>query len=247
MASQELVLLVTGGSRGIGAACAKLAGTRGFQVGINYVRDRRAADEVVRAVEAAGGEALAIQGDMKAEADVDRVLQTLEHEFGRLTHLVYSSGITGAPSRLEAAETDTLREVLDLNVLGALLCVRAAVPRMSTKHGGTGGAIVLISSAAATLGSPGEYVWYAASKGAIDSMTVGLARELAADNIRVNAVAPGLIATGIHSPGRIERMAPGVPVGRAGSPEEVAEAILFLLSDAASYATGTVLRVAGGR
>jgi NAD(P)-dependent dehydrogenase (short-subunit alcohol dehydrogenase family) len=247
MAPQKPVLLVTGASRGIGAACAKLAGAHRFKVGINYLRDRRAADEVVGAIRASGGNAVAIQGDMKAEADVERVVQTLEREFGRLTHLVYNSGITGAPSRLEAAKTETLREVLDLNVLGALLCVRAAVPRISTKHGGAGGAIVLISSAAATLGSPGEYVWYAASKGAVESMTVGLARELATDEIRVNAVAPGLIATGIHPPGRLERMAPAVPVGRAGTAEEVGEAILFLLSDAASYVTGTVLRVAGGR
>jgi NAD(P)-dependent dehydrogenase (short-subunit alcohol dehydrogenase family) len=184
---------------------------------------------------------------MKVEADIDRALETLEREFGRLTHLVYNSGITGPPSRLEAAKTESLREVLDLNVLGALFCVRAAVPRISTKQGGGGGAIVLISSAAATLGSPGEYVWYAASKGAIDAMTIGLARELAGDKIRVNAVAPGLIATEIHRPGRLERMAPAVPMERAGSTEEVAEAILFLLSDAASYVTGTVLRVAGGR
>ncbi|HEX9321761.1 MAG TPA: SDR family oxidoreductase [Xanthobacteraceae bacterium] len=247
MASQKPVLLITGGSRGIGAACARLAGARGFQVGVNYLRDRRAADGVVAEVEAAGGKAIAIQGDMKAEADVDRVLQTLERELGRLSHVVYNSGITGAGSRLEAAKTETLREVLDLNVLGALLCLRAAVPRISTKHGGAGGAIVLISSAAATLGSPGEYVWYAASKGAIESMTIGLARELAADKIRVNAVAPGLIATEIHPPGRLERLAPAVPMGRAGSAEEVAEAIVFLLSDAASYVTGTVLRVAGGR
>ena len=247
MASQKPVLLITGGSRGIGAACARLAGARGFQVGVNYLRDRRAADGVVAEVEAAGGKAIAIQGDMKAEADGDRVLQTLERELGRLSHVVYNSGITGAGSRLEAAKTETLREVLDLNVLGALLCLRAAVPRISTKHGGAGGAIVLISSAAATLGSPGEYVWYAASKGAIESMTIGLARELAADKIRVNAVAPGLIATEIHPPGRLERLAPAVPMGRAGSAEEVAEAIVFLLSDAASYVTGTVLRVAGGR
>jgi NAD(P)-dependent dehydrogenase (short-subunit alcohol dehydrogenase family) len=247
MGSQRPVLLVTGGSRGIGGACAKLAGARGFKVGVNYVRDRRAADEVVGAMRASGGQAIALQGDMEVEADVDRVLQTLEREFGRLTHLVYNSGITGPPSRLEAAKTESLREVLDLNVLGALFCVRAAVPRISAKQGGGGGAIVLISSAAATLGSPGEYVWYAASKGAIDAMTIGLARELAGDKIRVNAVAPGLIATEIHPPGRLERMAPAVPMERAGSAEEVAEAILFLLSDAASYVTGTVLRVAGGR
>jgi NAD(P)-dependent dehydrogenase (short-subunit alcohol dehydrogenase family) len=244
---QKPVLLITGASRGIGAACARLAGARGFQVGVNYLRDRCAADEVVAAVETKGGKALAIQGDMKAEADIARVLQTLERAFGRLTHLVYNSGTTGTPSRLEAAKTDMLREVLDLNVLGALLCVRAAVPRISTQHGGVGGAIVLISSGAASLGSPGEYVWYAASKGAIDSMTIGLSRELAGDGIRVNGVAPGLIATEIHRPGRLERLAPAVPMARAGSAEEVAEAVLFLLSDAASYVTGATLRVAGGR
>jgi NAD(P)-dependent dehydrogenase (short-subunit alcohol dehydrogenase family) len=244
---QKPVLLITGASRGIGAACAKLAGARGFQVGVNYLRDRRAADEVIAAIEANGGKALAIRGDMKAEADIARVLESLERAFGRLTHLVYNSGITGTPSRLEAAKTDMLREVLDLNVLGALLCVRAAVPRISTQHGGAGGAIVLISSAAASLGSPGEYVWYAASKGAVDSMTIGLARELAGDGIRVNGVAPGLIATEMHRPGRLERLAPAVPMARAGSAQEVAEAVLFLLSDAASYVTGATLRVTGGR
>jgi NAD(P)-dependent dehydrogenase (short-subunit alcohol dehydrogenase family) len=241
------VLLVTGAGRGIGAATAKLAGARGFEIAVNYLRDRPAAEAVVAAIRSSDGNAVAIQGDMRSETDVSRVLEAAERDLGRLTHLVYNSGIVGPPSRLEAAATQTLRDVLDLNVLGALLCARAAIPRISTKHGGRGGAIVLVSSAAATLGSAGEYVWYAASKGAIDSMTIGLARELAGDGIRVNAVAPGLIATGIHAAGRLERLAPAVPAGRAGSAEEVAEAILFLLSDAASYVTGTVLRVAGGR
>jgi NAD(P)-dependent dehydrogenase (short-subunit alcohol dehydrogenase family) len=241
------VLLVTGAGRGIGAATAKLAGARGFEIAVNYLRDRPAAEAVVAAIRSSDGNAVAIQGDMRSETDVSRALEAAERDLGRLTHLVYNSGIVGPPSRLEAAATQTLRDVLDLNVLGALLCARAAIPRISTKHGGRGGAIVLVSSAAATLGSAGEYVWYAASKGAIDSMTIGLARELAGDGIRVNAVAPGLIATGIHAAGRLERLAPAVPAGRAGSAEEVAEAILFLLSDAASYVTGTVLRVAGGR
>ena len=241
------VLLVTGAGRGIGAATAKLAGARGFEIAVNYLRDRPAAEAVVAAIRSSDGNAVAIQGDMRSETDVSRVLEAAERDLGRLTHLVYNSGIVGPPSRLEAAATQTLRDVLDLNVLGALLCARAAIPRISTKQGGRGGAIVLVSSAAATLGSAGEYVWYAASKGAIDSMTIGLARELAGDGIRVNAVAPGLIATGIHAAGRLERLAPAVPAGRAGSAEEVAEAILFLLSDAASYVTGTVLRVAGGR
>ena len=241
------ILLVTGASRGIGAATAKLAASRGYDVAVNYVRDVKAANAVVTAIKAAGRRAIAIQGDMAKEADVARVFATIDQELGRVTHLVYNSGTTGANSRVEAADVAMMRDVIELNVLGALMCVKAAIPRMSAKHGGQGGAIVLISSAAATLGGPGEYVWYAASKGATDSMTYGLSKELAADAIRVNAVQPGLIETGIHPPGRLERMAPLVPMGRAGSAEEIAESILFLLSDAASYTTGTVLRVAGGR
>ena len=241
------VLLVTGASRGIGAATAKLAAARGYDVAVNYVRDAKAAAAVVSAIKAAGRRAVAIQGDMAKEADVARVFATIDKELGSLTHLVYNSGTTGANSRVETADVAMMREVIELNVLGALMCVKAAIPRMSVKQGGQGGSIVLISSAAATLGGPGEYVWYAASKGATDSMTYGLSKELAADAIRVNAVQPGLIETGIHPPGRLERMAPLVPMGRAGSPEEIAESILFLLSDAASYTTGTVLRVAGGR
>jgi NAD(P)-dependent dehydrogenase (short-subunit alcohol dehydrogenase family) len=241
------VLLVTGASRGIGAATAKLAASRGYDVAVNYLRDAKAADAVVAAIKAAGRRAVAIQGDMAQEADVARVFATIDKELGSLTHLVYNSGTTGTNSRVEAADVAMMREVIELNVLGALMCVKAAIPRMSVKHGGQGGAIVLISSAAATLGGPGEYVWYAASKGATDSMSYGLSKELAADAIRVNAIQPGLIETGIHPPGRLERMAPLVPMGRAGSPEEIAESILFLLSDASSYTTGTVLRVAGGR
>ena len=184
---------------------------------------------------------------MAAEDDVARVFDAVDRELGRLSHLVYSSGIVGAEGRLEATTTATLREVLDLNVLGALMCARAAIPRLSTRHGGGGGAMVFLSSAAATLGAPGEYVWYAASKGAIDSITVGLAKELAADGIRVNAVAPGPVLTEIHAPGRLDRIMPQVPMGRAGTVEEVAAAILFLLSDASSYTSGAILRVAGAR
>jgi NAD(P)-dependent dehydrogenase (short-subunit alcohol dehydrogenase family) len=241
------VLLVTGASRGIGAATATLAATRGYDVAVNYLRDAKAADAVVTAIKTAGRRAVAVQGDMAKEADVTRVFAATDKELGPVTHLVYNSGTTGSNSRLEAADVAMMREVIELNVLGALMCVKAAIPRMSVKQSGQGGAIVLISSAAATLGGPGEYVWYAASKGATYSMTYGLSKELAGDAIRVNAVQPGLIETGIHPPGRLERMAPLVPMGRAGSPEEIAESILFLLSDAASYTTGTVLRVAGGR
>jgi NAD(P)-dependent dehydrogenase (short-subunit alcohol dehydrogenase family) len=241
------VLLITGAGRGIGAATARLAAARGYDVAVNYLRDEKAANDVVNTVKAAGQRAVAIQGDMGIEQDVARTFATIDKELGRLTHLVYNAGSTGENSRLEAADTAMIRSVIELNVLGALMCAKAAIPRMSSKHGGQGGAIVMLSSVAATLGSAGEYVWYAASKGAIDSMTIGLARELAGDGIRVNAVAPGIIATDIHPPGRLERLAPLTPIGRAGTPEEIAESVLFLLSDASSYTTGTVLRVSGGR
>jgi NAD(P)-dependent dehydrogenase (short-subunit alcohol dehydrogenase family) len=241
------VLLITGAGRGIGAATAKLAAAQGYDVAVNYLRDDKAADAVVAAVQAAGQRAIAIRADMAREEDVMRTFATVDAKLGRLTHLVYSAGTTGGYSRLEAADAGMMRDVLELNVFGALMCAKAAIARMSVKHGGAGGAIVLISSAAATLGGPGEYVWYAASKGAIESMTFGLSKELAADGIRVNALAPGLIATDIHPPGRLERLAPMTPMGRAGAAEEVAESVMFLLSEASSYTTGIVLRVAGGR
>jgi NAD(P)-dependent dehydrogenase (short-subunit alcohol dehydrogenase family) len=247
MPSKTPVLIVAGGSRGIGAAAARLAGTRGFDVAVNYLRDDTAADAVVAAIRQAGRRAVAVKGDMGREDDIARMFATVERELGPPTHLIFSCGITGASSRLETVATDTLRQVLDVNVIGALLCVRTLIQHASTRHGGPGGAIVLLSSAAATIGGAGEYVWYAASKGAVDTMTLGLARELAGEGIRVNAVAPGLIATEIHPPGRLERLVPSTPIGRAGTAEEVAEAILFLLSDAASYVTGSVLRVGGGR
>jgi len=241
------ILLITGAGRGIGAATARLAAARGYDVAVNYLRDEKAANDVVGAVKAAGRRAVAIQGDMAVEQDIARTFAAIDKELGHLTHLVYNAGSTGGNSRLEAADSAMIRSVIELNVLGALMCVKAAIPRMSAKHGGPGGAIVMLSSVAATLGSAGEYVWYAASKGAVDSMTIGLSRELAADKIRVNAVAPGIIATDIHPPGRLERLAPLTPVGRAGTPDEIAESVLFLLSDASSYTTGTVLRVSGGR
>lgn len=241
------VLLVTGGSRGIGAATARQAAVLGFDVAINYKRDQAAADAVVATVRAAGRKAVAIRGDMADPADVTRTFAEVDKSLGRLTHLVHSAGITGAESRVEALTDELLREVIEINVMGAFYCVRAAIPRMSTKQGGTGGAIVLLSSMAATIGGAGEFVCYAASKGAIDSMTVGLAREVAAEGIRVNAVAPGLIDTDIQPPGRVQRVGPQVPIGRAGKADEVAEAICFLLSDAARYIAGTILRVSGGR
>ncbi len=247
MTGANPVLLVTGGGRGIGAATCKLAAARGYAVAVNYKSDTDAAGGVAAAIERAGGRAVAIQGDMAIEADVERVFATVDRSLGRLTHLVFNSGITGRNSRVEAVAAQTLREVMDINVIGAFLAVRAAIARLSTRRGGNGGAIVLLSSAAANLGSAGEYVWYAASKGAIDSMTVGLARELAEDGIRVNAVSPGPVDTEIHEPGRLDRVAKQVPLGRAATPAEIAEAIMFLLSDASSYTTGANLRVSGGR
>jgi NAD(P)-dependent dehydrogenase (short-subunit alcohol dehydrogenase family) len=241
------ILLVTGGSRGLGAATAKLAAAKGFDVAVNYKSDRAAADKVVAAVKAAGQRGLAVQGDMAKRADVDRVFAEVDKGLGRLTHLVYSSGITGPVARVEELDDADIKSVLDINVAGAFYACRAAIPRMSTKHGGKGGAIVLLASVASVIGGAGEYVLYAASKGAIDSMTVGLSREIAGEGIRVNNVSPGLIDTEIQPPGRVERVGPMIPIGRAGKAEEVAEAIVFLLSDAAGYIAGTSLRVSGGR
>jgi NAD(P)-dependent dehydrogenase (short-subunit alcohol dehydrogenase family) len=247
----DKILIVTGGSRGIGAATCRLAGRRGYAVAVNFRSDAAAAAAVVADIEKEGGRAVAIQADVAREDEVQRLFAETDARLGRVTHLVNNAGITGRSQRLDEVTAATLSSVFDLNVIGSFLCAREAVRRMSTRHGGSGGVIVNLSSAAATLGSPGEYVWYAASKGAIESMMVGLSRELTADGIRVNAVSPGMIATEIHAtggmPDRLERLAPMIPMGRAGRPEEVAEGILFLLSDAASYITGTVLRVSGGR
>ena len=241
------IILITGGSRGIGAATATRAAEQGYAVAISYKSDAKAATSVVDSIDKKGGKAVAIQGDMSVESDVARVFEAVDQKLGRLTHLVYNCGITGKNSRVEDVSTKTLRDVMDLNVMGALWCARAAIPRISKIKGGAGGAIVLISSVAAEMGSPGEYVWYAASKGAIDSLTIGLARELVADGIRVNAVSPGLIATEIHEPGRLERVSPMVPMKRPGSADEIAQSVVFLLSEASSYTTGAILRVSGGR
>ncbi len=247
MTSAPKILLVTGASRGIGAATARLAAAQGYDVAVNYARDKAAADAVAADVEAAGRKAVAVEGDVAIEADVARMFAAVDKNLGRLTHLVCNTGITGPLSRLEALPAKDAREVLDTNVLGCFLCARAAIPRMSTRHGGAGGAMVFISSAAATLGGAGEYVIYAASKGAVESMSTGLSKELAGDGIRCNVVSPGPIATGIHPPGRLERIAQAVPIGRAGTMDEVAQAVMFLLSEQSSYTTGAVLRVSGGR
>jgi len=245
--AQRPIVLVTGGSRGIGAAVSRLAGSAGYDVAVNYKADAEAAARVVADVTSAGSRAIAVQGDMSNEADVTRVFEHVDAQLGKLTHLVYNSGIPGPMGRVESMPTDALRSVFELNVFGAFFAARAAIPRMSTKHGGQGGAIVLISSITATLGAPGTYVWYAASKGAIDTTTKGLSLELADDHIRVNAVTPGLTYTGVNEPARVAQVVPLIPMKRIGEPEEIAQSVMFLLSDAASYITGANLRVSGGR
>ncbi len=241
------VLLIAGGSRGIGAATARLAGERGYDVAVNYKSNAKAAGAVVDAVKGFGGRAVAIAGDMGVEADIERVFAAAADKLGPITHFVHSSGIIGKNSRLDEADAQTMRDVVDLDTFGALLCLRACVRAMSTRHGGKGGAVVMVSSMAAPLGGANECVWYAAAKAGVDSMVIGVAREVAKEGVRVNAVSPGVIDTDIQPPGRIERVAPLLPMGRPGKPEEVAEAILFLLSDAASYVNGANLRVSGAR
>jgi NAD(P)-dependent dehydrogenase (short-subunit alcohol dehydrogenase family) len=244
-------LLVTGGSRGIGAALARLAGRRGYAVAVNYATDRASAQRVVEAIAAAGGRALAIGADVAVEADIMRLFATAEHELGPLSALVNNAGITGGIARLADVSAEMLTRLWAVNLSGSLVCAREAVRRMSTRRGGGGGAIVNVSSLAARIGSPGEFVHYATSKGAIDTFTIGLAREVAADGIRVNAVSPGLIDTEIHAAagdaGRAARLAGSIPLQRVGTAEEVAEAILWLLSPAASYVTGANIEVGGGR
>jgi NAD(P)-dependent dehydrogenase (short-subunit alcohol dehydrogenase family) len=250
MTGASNLLLVTGGSRGIGAATCRLAAAAGFDVVFSYRSEEAAAAAVAADIETAGRRALAVRADVGVEADVNQLFQAVDG-VGRLTHFVNNAGIIGLANQLADSDAATVRACIDVNVTGAILAAQAAIRRMSTAKGGRGGVIVNVSSAAATLGAPGEFVWYAASKGAIDSLTIGLSKELGDQGIRVNGVAPGLIATDIHAsagrPERVERLKGGVPMGREGSAEEVAEAILFLLSDASSYVSGATLRVTGGR
>lgn len=245
------VVIVTGGGRGIGAATCRLAAAQGWDVCVGYRSDAGSAGAVVADCRAAGVAAVAVPGDMAVEADVLRLFETAEAELGPITGLVNNAGILHRQARLDSYTAERITEVLAVNVLGSFLCAREAVKRMSTSYGGSGGSIVNLSSAAAYLGSPNEYIDYAASKGAVDSLTIGLAKEVATEGIRVNAVRPGLIYTAIHAlagePGRVDRLAPGVPMQRGGTAEEVAEAVVWLLGDQASYVTGTFINVTGGR
>jgi NAD(P)-dependent dehydrogenase (short-subunit alcohol dehydrogenase family) len=240
------VLLIAGGSRGIGACTAKFAGAR-YDVAVNYKSNTKAAADVVDAVKAAGGKAVAIQGDMVSEETIERVFDQATKELGPITHFVHCAGIGGKNSKLEAASAATIREVIDVNLYGGILCARAAVRRMSTANGGKGGSIVMLGSIASVTGGAGEYVFYAAAKGGIDALTVGLAREVAKEGIRFNTIRPGPTKTDIHEPGRLERITPLLPMARPGEPQEIAEAILFLLSDASSYISGATLNVSGAR
>ncbi|HEX5216898.1 MAG TPA: SDR family oxidoreductase [Vicinamibacterales bacterium] len=245
------VVIVTGGSRGIGAATARLAAERGYAVCVNYRERGDTAGDLVAAIERAGGRAIAVQADVSAETDVTRMFETCDSRLGALTALVNNAGIVAPQRKLESIDAARMQKMMAINVIGSLLCAREAVKRMSTAHGGRGGAIVNLSSIAARLGSPNEYVDYAASKGAIESFTIGLAREVAAEGVRVNAVRAGLTYTDIHAssgePGRVDRLKSAVPMQRGGQPEEVARAILWLLSDDASYSTGAIVDVSGGR
>ena len=240
------VLLVTGGSRGIGAATALLAAEKGFAVCVNYLRDKDSAASLAKKIEG-----IAVQADVAAETDVVRLFDEVDRKLGRIGALVNNAGIVDRGLRVEQVTAARIARMFAINVTGSFLCAREAVKRMSTRHGGTGGAIVNVSSIAAKLGGSGEYVDYAASKGAIDTFTVGLAKEVGAEGIRVNAVRPGIIRTEIHlasgDPARVERIGATAPLGRPGEPEEVARAILWLLSDEASYLSGAIIDVAGGR
>ncbi len=250
-ANKKPIMLITGGSRGIGAATALLAAERGWQVAISYLGNASAADAVVAQIKANGGHALAVQADVGIDADVERLFKTVDDQLGRLNSLINNAGMLELQTRLDQMDLARWQRVFSANVFGTFLCAKQAVLRMSKRHGADGGTIVNVSSAAARLGSPNEFIDYAAAKGAVDSMTLGLAKEVAAEGVRVNAVRPGLIYTDIHTsagePGRVDRAKAGVPMQRGGSSAEVAEAIVWLASEQSSYVTGTLLDVTGGR
>ena len=245
------VLIITGGSRGIGAAVALLAASQGYAVAVNYTANSLAADEVVRHIRVSGGTAITVQADVAVEADVLAMFKKVDAKLGRLTALVNNAGVVDMTSRVDAMSAERLQRMFAVNVFGSFICAREAVQRMSTRYQGDGGSIVNVSSAAARLGSPGQYVDYAAAKGAIDTFTMGLAKEVAAEGIRVNAVRPGIIDTEIHAsgglPNRVRDLAPQVPMQRAGTATEVAEAIMWLISEKSGYTTGGIIDVAGGR
>ncbi|MHA1566048.1 MAG: SDR family oxidoreductase [Alphaproteobacteria bacterium] len=245
------ILLVTGGSRGIGAAIVRLAAERGYAVAVNYQANADRAQALVAEIEGTGGRAMAVQGDVGDEASVAAIFAAVDDGLGPVTALVNNAGVAGGKTRVADLDGDTLRRLMDVNVMGSFYCAKQAIKRMSTQTGGPGGAIVNLTSAAVHLGAPGERVHYAASKGAIDAMTLGLGRELGVDGIRVNAVRPGLIDTDMNNapddPDRLARLGPSVPIGRVGTAKEVAEAVIWLLSDAASYVTSSVITVSGGR
>jgi NAD(P)-dependent dehydrogenase (short-subunit alcohol dehydrogenase family) len=251
MARTEKVMIVTGGSRGIGAATARLGAERGYSVCINFLKDVSAAENLVATIKSMGGKAIAVAGDVSSEADVLHLFAETDRNLGRVTALVNNAGIVDRTARVEQMTSERLARMFAVNISGSFLCAREAIKRMSTRHGGPGGAIVNISSVAAKMGAAGEYVDYAASKGAIDSFTVGLSKEVGPEGIRVNAVRPGIIRTEIHSLStdsqRVERVGATAPLQRPGEPEEVARAILWLLSDEASYTSGALLDVSGGR
>jgi NAD(P)-dependent dehydrogenase (short-subunit alcohol dehydrogenase family) len=247
----EKIILVTGGGRGIGAACSLLAAQKGYTVCVNFRSDGDAAAKVVSAIQESGGAALAVQADVSDETDVERMFALIDERFGRLTALINNAGILSRQMRVDQLDAARINRIMETNVTGSFLCAREAVRRMSTKYGGPGGGIVNISSRAAVLGSAGEYVDYAASKAALDALTIGLSKEVANEAIRVNGVRPGLIHTEMHAsggePDRVNRLKSAVPMGRGGEPDEVARAALWLLSDEASFTTGTFIDVSGGR
>ncbi len=243
----ERITLITGGSRGIGSAAAKLCAEAGHAVAVNYVNNADKAEAVATAIRDAGGIAMTVQADTGDEAQVERIFDAVTAKLGRITGLVNNAGVHGPRGRLDELTNDEIQAVLNTNVLGYFLCARAAVKRMSTKHGGDGGAIVNVSSGSAHLGAPNDGILYAASKGAVNSLTIGLSQEVAREGIRVNTVAPGLTETDMPTTEVLERMGPQLPAGRVGQPEEIGEAIVWLLSDAASYVNGANLRVSGGR